>query len=246
MVPWTDPEGQQWLLRLHFAVVAGRFECVGMSLRSYLLAEEEAAAGDEWEISTEPAKPLSAQHLRQIPLGRLVGQVRREAADVLASLSAADIAADDVAMPTPEEVSELVGQWRAENKGRGPRVPLDEYRRVALAYTRGYRTGAPVEAVQQEFGLSRGGAEKRVAKARRLGFLPPTKPGRQAVRSAVEVGRELARIRWDGPVSQAESDDALARSVRDDGPTADPQELQRLRAAAGRRSRKTPKKEPRR
>ena len=42
---WTDPEGQPWVVVFNLVDIAGRLECVGMEIRSFLALPHEYEDG---------------------------------------------------------------------------------------------------------------------------------------------------------------------------------------------------------
>jgi hypothetical protein len=91
------------------------------------------------------------------------------------------------------EARKMVPAWESSllgsRRGRPRELNPDDFARVAQVYTDAYRAGLPpTKAVAEKFNLSRSGAAKRVARARRDGLLPKT---RQRVAKA--SGRKSGR-----------------------------------------------------
>ncbi len=161
---WRDSAGTTWLVEVAFAPVAGRLECVGVAVRSF--------RGDAplRKVPVEPAGVLSAVVLRQVPIGRLVTELREAMArhyhpDTVVLLN------DDEPEPPQDEEHRQYALWARSPRGR-PRLDEEHYREVAQVYQTAWQRGrAPTRAVARRFHLSDSGAAKQVQRARALGLL---------------------------------------------------------------------------
>ncbi len=178
---WRDSAGTNWLVEVTFSPVAGRLECVGVGVRSFL---GDANLSD---VPVEPAAVLSAVVLRQVPIGRIVAELRENMTrshhpDTVVLLD------DDEPEPPQDEEHRLHALWARSPRG-GPRLREEHYREVAQVYVTAWQRGrAPTKAVARKFQITHSGAAKQVQKARALGFLlPAAGPGRAGVREEEET-----------------------------------------------------------
>ena len=156
-----------YLIRLYFADVGGRLECV----RFEMGADLDAVSGPDPEVVTAVA-------LRGVPLRALVDKALFEETKSLRSW-ARDVGLSD---RQSRELGTLVAAAEA-SLGRAPgRPPLyteGHFLQVAVEYTEAWKVGGhPRRAVADRWQVSFSTAAKWVARARQLGFLPPTERGR--------------------------------------------------------------------
>ena len=142
---WTDPDGTVWRLRLEWKVLDGRLEVAAVDIRS----ENGASA-------------LSPALVRRVPLANIINARRLVLVD---SLDGAD---------SPEPLSETA-ITRSLSVG-GPdstrRLADADLQAVAHFYRQAYRAGLPVQRhVADKFGISIPTAARRIARARRGGFI---------------------------------------------------------------------------
>ncbi len=152
---WTDRRGRAWTIRFEWGDVAGRAECVGLTI-------ENPSGADTW-------RPIGAELLRRLPIGSIVEDARRK--------MAADAAG---AAPAFTGKAKKMLERHAErfSAGRGRALDPATLAAVADVYATAWRAGEhPVQAVAREFTISVSAAAKRVMAARRAGHLPPTRPG---------------------------------------------------------------------
>lgn len=82
-----DPDGPAWLVKLHFAEIHGRAECVGIEVRSFA-TEDEQRAFRAWPERGQVSTPVTTSVLRSIPLGRMVQEHRDRVATTTRSQTA--------------------------------------------------------------------------------------------------------------------------------------------------------------
>jgi hypothetical protein len=186
---WTDRSGRVWTVRLGWAGLPDRLQCVAMDLRP---------AADEPE-------PLTATLLRDLPLGRLIEGSRRVMTaqlaiagsdlETLKKLAAARMTNPlvrrmiDAAIESSEAarqrardgVEAIVGAIE-QPKGRRPLYDDEHFKKVADVYLASWRSGSPNPtkdvADHESFRVTRSTAAKWVARARSLGYLAETTQGR--------------------------------------------------------------------
>jgi len=169
---WWPPRGEggavssrSYLLTLDFADVDGRLECVRVELG--------------WPAD-EPRQgapvPVTMSALRSVPLGRIIDEALRQHTRRLR---------DWAKVLEPGQQAELLPLVAAaaaslpRAPGRPPSYNSEHFVKVADAYTKARRAGeSPTKAVASRFHVSYPTAANWVARARAMGFLPPTSPGR--------------------------------------------------------------------
>lgn len=177
---WPDPKVGPWLVEATFAVVGGRAECVGLSMRSVrtprpgplppgaqhwedvLLAGVLPAQTRTDRLAGEPdPERLTARTWQSVPIGRLMDQLRRAWAQQ--------------ARKAPRVVPLDAKVWQEAGTRRGV-----DLRDVADAYRSAWTSGdrAPTKAVAKQMHLTYDAAAKAVQRARRAGWLPRTSAGR--------------------------------------------------------------------
>jgi hypothetical protein len=175
---WPDAQQGPWLVRLMWAPVRGRIECIGLEVRGYRETTEEWPP--ELPLWSGDPPILMTSVLRELPLHSIVTDVRQEMA----------------------ENSEEFGSWLAEQPGFSaedqtalrqawtqPRDSLDVLAEVARVYDEAWASGArPTKAVAEHFTISHSAAAKRVSRARTAGLLPKTTRGKPGGRRR-QLGR---------------------------------------------------------
>lgn len=153
-----DDHGEQLQVVLHFADVAGGTELVGITV-SALDADGEPLAASQAQAGRS-VEPLTADHVRRLPLGRLITRARTGLWADLDAIADSGGAVQRPARPTPT--------WTDER-----------LQRVAEVYTAALRSGArPRLAVAEAEHISPDQASKAIRKARDAGLLGETQPGR--------------------------------------------------------------------
>jgi hypothetical protein len=188
-----DPDGPAWLVTVHWSIIDGRHEPVGLEVRSYTADSDEKFTWGRPDLGAGRVPPRDEAHgvvtsslLRSLPLGSILEDALRSAAGSVA------VVADDlreVGRPFWEgpEADELRDRFRAgQTSGRGGRPRLydaEHWSEVAKVYTEAWRSTderrrAPTRAVAEHFTVAKSTAAKWVARCRDLGLLPPTSKGR--------------------------------------------------------------------
>lgn len=168
---WTDVPADlkhgpwPWAILTHWAVVAGRFDCVGVELRSFRHPGETDNRLRHLPLQHDTTETVSTTLVRGIPWAQVIDDTRD------AELSGFQF---DVPEQRDEEWSAERQAWQAPGRDTDAR-----YREVARVYSAAFAAGkAPTQAVARRFQLSPAAAANLVKRARQRGFLPPTKPGR--------------------------------------------------------------------
>ncbi len=173
---WPDPRQGPWLLRLMWAPVRGRIECVGMEIRGY----RETGEGWPPELPSWDEDPpiLQTSILRDMPLHSIVSDMRREMAEQSEGFVAWLAAQPEFATPEDQEgLRQLTASWRE------PPGSVSGLAEVARVYDEAWRAGKPpTKAVAEHFVISDSAAAKRVSRARVAGLLPETTRGRPSGR----------------------------------------------------------------
>jgi hypothetical protein len=175
---WPDEGAGPWLLEPTWRVVDGRYECVGLSIRSYRRPGEFWADGIlPYQHSSAEASVLNSSVLGAIPTARAIAKMRKQARD-----HAASEAGDMVRSLTPpadqqKRVKRRVqAQLREWDRG-AERGPLSR-QAVADVYTTAWQANEPaLKAVQQHFHLTKSAAAKQVQRARVMGLIAETTRG---------------------------------------------------------------------
>jgi hypothetical protein len=168
---WIAPDGTMWAYELTWGEVDGRAECVGVNLTT-------TNSGGRHE------RAVTAQRLRQLPLGHLIEEKRRTLRTMANDPEWAKVAPN----AQKQAATAFANGSRRLTGPDGSPLPVDDaLRLVAEVYQAAWaRRPDPTAAVAEAFGLSKSAAAKRVARARARGFLPPTtqgKPGGVPARS---------------------------------------------------------------
>jgi hypothetical protein len=177
--PTREPSGSPWLVALDWTVQAGRYECVGMSIRSF----EEAKTQ-----SIVPLNPLFGFQivdtglLRSVRLGELIEEGLAD------HISLIDEHKDLLTQSLPSEeaqrdLDEFRERFRRSLRRRKGGRPLewgpDRLSEVARTYMEAWaERKKPTQAVAKRFGVSYSTAAKAVARARQARLLPKTSQGK--------------------------------------------------------------------
>ena len=163
---WPDPIRGPWLVRVDWREIGGRMECVAFSI-------------EEWDES-EP-HIITAQMMRELPIGALIQHARQSEAGASAVVSDLYFAEGD--RETAAQMR-LAGRQFSTPKGHGktgrPHMyGKDHYQAVAAVYTAAWRDGeSPTQAVRDAFTVSASTAARWVRECRSLGILGQTTQGK--------------------------------------------------------------------
>jgi len=160
---WLDEDDHRWLVNAWLGRVGDRIEVVGMEVRSFRL-EKEALLEPMLPAQDEAVKLTSAVWRST---GALKKQLRENYRDGLEGLL--DYADPDVA-----------AAWREPNQQPTPsqQVPTT-HQKIADMHDAARSLGKrPALEISRRLDISVSAANKRIARARNAGFLPPAKPGR--------------------------------------------------------------------
>lgn len=147
---WPDERNGPWSVTLHWKVLDGRAECVGVDI-----ASTDVGNGRPPTLGRGNGLPVTGTVLRNIGLPER-------------------IAADRMAMAALLPASQ--GEQYAPAGMR--RSTADRHRLVAKVYRDAIARGdKPIKAVAAELGVTEASASTIVARARSAGFLGPTSPG---------------------------------------------------------------------
>jgi hypothetical protein len=196
-------------LVLHFGVVDGRPECVGIEVGALTQPEDiETYSSEErrhWRLRPGrvldgPLRPISAEQLRGLGLGVEVRETLRQWSGEVRHLGFGDFE-----MPSGEAVPR---RWRLEARqrllltqpeprpGRPRRYDRQHFEQVARVYLEGEALNrTPTRHVARSFGVSQSTAAKWVQRCRYdpefAGLLPPTTRGRPT-KGTTKARRKLA------------------------------------------------------
>jgi hypothetical protein len=184
---WQDHDDRTWVVLFDLANRRGRIECVGMSLRSGLLARTEriglvvrAGWDDPNGLPLDPRdclQPLSATTLRQLPFDDVLVRARRSHAG-LVRRSEKMILGETIGGSKAKEAFERTARdFELSGKAGGHRSKYGSVflARVARIYQAAYENGesAPAKLVGRELKLTPDVARKLVHRCRLSHLLPP-------------------------------------------------------------------------
>lgn len=192
----SEPLQGPWNVTYHFAEVDGRFECVGLDVRSFraeptVEVDEEGRPMAKLNYRTSlgglPPAPVTTALIRELPVASLIRVARRDLRDV--AISAAR-------QPGQPAAKRRALREVAEEFVERPRRRYDDahFARVAEVYVTAWKAGKPPTlAVSEEMKASRSAAAKWVAKARKMGLLGETERGRAHPGTSTSSRRERKR-----------------------------------------------------
>lgn len=176
---WPDPDSGPWLVQAHWALVDGRIDCVGLTLRSYRKAEEMWADealprfGPPGRVGRSPVV-LNSQVWRSLRISEVLRLLRRRGLQGAQAVLLPFLEHVDPSSPLREGVERTLRGWR-QPPVRGPLTREG----VAEVYRTAYQRGeAPTKAVERAFRLTASAAAKQVSRARAAGLLPATTKGK--------------------------------------------------------------------
>jgi hypothetical protein len=174
---WPDETHGPFRLYLHWSVIDGRQEVVGLELSSVRDEESGWKNPEDW---VPTPTPLTADVLRRLTDGRaksFTAIVRDTRERVIPYVHW-------WAIREPDRVAELEAKVKAleagqHKKGRPPKYGADHYIQVALVYEAAYKNDLdPTRAVAGHWSVSPSTASNWVSKARKLGLLGETTRGK--------------------------------------------------------------------
>ncbi len=176
---WPDEQRGPWLINVNWGEVGGRWECVHFEIRSYRTPGEEWAKALPDRREGTGAAVLTATTWRQIPIGRVIEELRRRRIDENTRWLRSVKRRGAVPEWMVKSGEEALAMWSAPLPKEG--AGLEQ---VAAVYRAAWREGRPpTQAVARHFQLSSSAAAKRVARARAAGLLPATSQGRSGAGS---------------------------------------------------------------
>lgn len=178
---WPDDRRGPWLVRVMWAPVEGRPECVGIEMRSY------RETGEEWPPElphwSDHPEVLTTTALRELPFATIVGDLRREVAEGDAEFYGWLAGQPEYRSPADQE-----SLRRLRSAAAQPRRAAGRYTEVAEVYQHAWQKGRPpTQAVAEHFTISQSAAAKRVSRARQAGYLPLTTRGRPGIAEPQEA-----------------------------------------------------------
>ena len=142
---WTDPDGTVWRLCLEWKVLNGRLEVAAIDIRS-----------ENGESALSPAL------VRRVPLANIINARRLVLADSLDGANSSE----------PLSKRAITQSLNAGGPDSTRRLTDTDLQAVAHFYKEAYRAGLPVQRhVADKFGISIPTAARRIARARRGGFI---------------------------------------------------------------------------
>lgn len=203
-IRWPDPRHGPWYLRGRWAQGPDRVECIGLEIWKGAEPTQEP----EVFLFGHEVTPIEGSDLRTLPLGqllRMLWEVQREAAAERAeNLNKQRRIYQDISRRHPEREpfaltadDQLLRDYEAEAReaagaGRRRRKWDDEehFARVAAVYRKAVVDRLPpTKTVGETLHCSYATATKWVARARELGLLAKTSPGRPSRGSTTKKGK---------------------------------------------------------
>lgn len=172
--PWPDPMHGPWILRFHLAEVDGRVACVGVDLRSFREDRDNRPVNRRAGLL-----PVTSTVWREV---NVASEIREALADHEAVLAHAAYFAEEATDRAREVARARLDEYRATVEARrGGRPPIspEHLEEVVGVYSRALDAGQPPRAaVAEHFLVSPSTAAKWIARAREIGLLEATTPGR--------------------------------------------------------------------
>jgi hypothetical protein len=167
---WPDPKRGPWLIEAGWGVAQGRWECVGLEVRSYRLPSEAWAKALPEQGQ---GQAVTSGFWRTVPVSSVIAKLRSRQIEA----NQRDLTRARKAK-APEwairDFEEALAMWRAPVLTDGPVLE-----RVASIYLDAWRSGGkPTKAVSDQLAISPKAASKRVWEARKAGLLPEARPGK--------------------------------------------------------------------
>lgn len=168
---WPTKEGP-YLVTLHFDIIDGRPQCIGVEMWGKTTADGSVDRFAEEGLEAVET-PVTAEALRKVPLGRLIGEARRRQTQLAGRLKR-------LGGDTESDGTQAEAVWAPRVSGRRPIYDDAHWREVARIYSEAWQAGDdPTSAVARHYYVAKSTAAKWVAKARnQLGYIPKTDKGR--------------------------------------------------------------------
>lgn len=173
-VAWSDGD-DDWTVVVEWGEIDGRVEAVGMHLRQ----------------AAPPQRPVTAVTWRRVKVGQVVARARRqryeEMGGGLVEAYRAAEAGDEInqhlleefAPGTIDEIEREASRPHVRGRGRPPEYDDAHFAKIARIYSEAVEAGLkPLQAVITTQHVSKPTASRWVARARELGMLSPTTPGK--------------------------------------------------------------------
>ncbi|HEX7161899.1 MAG TPA: hypothetical protein VF223_11770 [Trebonia sp.] len=174
---WPDAQRGPWAVRIMWAPIGDRDECVGLEIRSYRDLEGDRAWPPELPTWDQHPAILTTSTLRELPFASIVADLRRER-----QAAHADFLDWMAAQPEYQSGADQASLRRLRSRGSG-RQTAEALAEVAQVYRHAWETGQhPTRAVAGHFTISQSAAAKRVSRARQAGYLPHTTRGKPGLR----------------------------------------------------------------
>ncbi|MDN4163355.1 hypothetical protein [Nocardioides abyssi] len=173
-VPWIDGD-DRWTVVVEWGDIDGRREAVGLRLRQ----------------ASPPRRPVTTSTLRRLRVADVVAQARQQeyekhGGSLVAAYREAEAGnrenqhlLEQVSPGLIEDMEREAARFGDGGRGRPREYGEDHYAAVAAIYVEALAAGLPpLQAVARTRHVSRPTAARWVARARALGLLGPTTPGR--------------------------------------------------------------------
>lgn len=195
---WPDAQAGPWAITVWWRVQYGAPVPVGLSIRSWCDGDETAVDAALPPMDADVEFPrVDGLLLRRLPVKQLAAgaltQIRSKSmrrAHELASEVTAGLAGNtpDLLQQDVDRVQRHLDHHQSFAPApRGRDMGDDHYREVAKVYVDALATGKPTTAVAKHFQVEKSTAAKKVARARKRGFLPPTSGRGRAGRATEDL-----------------------------------------------------------
>lgn len=186
-VGWPDVRRGPWFIAGHWAEVDGRPEVVGLELWKGVEPNGVHAASSYRRVKGVPLEGVGASDLKALPVAAILArlwehqrrQVEAQVDQAEERLAQGDLSESHRQMWELVREQEATTQFRGERSSRARRDDEAHFAEVAAIYRQAHQNRRPpTKAVAEEFTVSHSTATKWVARARGMGLLGPTKPGK--------------------------------------------------------------------
>jgi len=186
IVGWPNPSRGPWFVAGHWALDEGRPVCVGLELWKGVRPEAHRVSTFQ-RVRKGRLEGFAATDLRELPVVRIVASLwswQRKQLEAAAEHAARKLSIGDALGEPDRQFWEILARETdsspflvkpARNQRRAS-TDTEHFTKVAGVYRA--TTTAPTKAVAEHFHVSHSTATKWVARARALGLLGPTSPGK--------------------------------------------------------------------